>query len=198
MAEVQITAGLSKHLDRYYALSVGVDNEGGIGITEVYDYPARGEVEGREYRYQLHIPAVSAPAFLGRLAWEGRREVLPASTDRQRWLVALFKQLVQQGVLAAVETATARQNLETLIAWLEQAQIPYEQDTWSFSGQLERTSLDWLHTWPERFDSRGWRYITSSASLMGDRIRLMLSSPCASIVIVARILPKTRRYSRRN
>ena len=99
--------------------------EGGIGITEAYDYPDRGEQEGREYTYHLVVPAAYARTFLARLAREGHRDLPLVHTDKQQGLVALFKQLVEQGVLASIESATARQNLETLISWLEQEQILY-------------------------------------------------------------------------
>lgn len=106
--------------------------EGGIVITEAYDYPDRGEQEGREYTYHLEIPAAYARTFLARLAREGHRDLPLDHTDKQQGLVALFKQLVEQGVLASIESATARQNLETLISWREQEQILYEKSTWSW------------------------------------------------------------------
>ena len=79
------------------------------------------------------MPAAYATAFLARLAWEGHPLDRPCVHPHpQRWLVALFKQFVYQGVLAAVKTATARQHLETLIAWLEHEQIRYAKSTWPF------------------------------------------------------------------
>jgi len=46
--------------------------------------------------------------------------------------MVLLKELVQRGVLASAEAAGAKQNLETLIAWLEQEQIPHEVSPWSY------------------------------------------------------------------
>jgi hypothetical protein len=144
-----VTGGYSRRLDRYYTLFAGVDNEGGIDIVETYDYPARGDDDGREFAYHLTIPAEGATAFLARLAREAQRawshahpgpwrslvalfaHVWPGGRrgdhlKQQRALVVLLKQSVQRGALASAEAAGARQNLETLIAWLEQEQIPYE------------------------------------------------------------------------
>jgi hypothetical protein len=155
MPSQQVTGGYSQRLDRYYTLFAGVDNEGGINIVESYDYAARGEDDGREFMYHLTIPADGATAFLGRLAREAQRAWSQAHTSlrrnlaalfahvwpygrrhdhsrQQRALVVLLKQLVQQGVLASAASAEAKQNLETLIAWLEQEQIPYEMRPWSY------------------------------------------------------------------
>ena len=53
MPEAQVIGGWSQRLDRSYALSVGLDNEGGIAITEINDYPTRGQREGRAYIYTV-------------------------------------------------------------------------------------------------------------------------------------------------
>jgi hypothetical protein len=147
----QVTGGLSQRQDRSYFLFAGVDTEGGIEIIETYDYPARGQYQGREYAYRLTIPAAYATVFLARLAREAQPHPSPLqrlgalfshngsggrrrghSKPQQQALVTLFKQLVKRGVLASAETASAKQNLETLIAWLDQEQIPYAVSPWSF------------------------------------------------------------------
>jgi hypothetical protein len=155
MPSHKVTGGYSQRLDRYYTLFADVDNEGGINIVETYDYAARGDDAGREIIYHLTIPADGATAFLARLTREAHRARSHAHPSRRRGLVALFahiwtggrrhahseqqralvvllQQLVQQGVLASAASAEAKQNLEALIAWLEQEQIPYAMRPWSY------------------------------------------------------------------
>ena len=125
-----MTGGYSKSLDRYYDLSVSVESAGGIRLREAYEYPERGDIEGREYKYSLVIPAAYVDTFLIRLAQAAQLEPTPPQERKIEYLITLLKRLIQQGALASVETARAQENLDTFKSWLKQDNIPYEEHNW--------------------------------------------------------------------
>lgn len=130
MPEHKLTGGYSRSRDRYYDLFVSVEADGRVSFREDYDYPERGEFEAREYSYRLWIAAEHTSALLARLAREAQAEPALAPAEAEASLVSLLKQLLDLGKLAPTETARAKENFNTLKAWLEQEQIPYEESFW--------------------------------------------------------------------
>jgi hypothetical protein len=127
-----LTGGSSKSLDRYYDLAIGIADDGSFAFKESYDYPSRGEYEGREYEYKLLIKSEHFETFLTHMAKVCQSETPLPETGRFAYLIQLLKTQLHKGLLVSYETASAKANLQQLQGWLKEAGISYKTTSWSF------------------------------------------------------------------